>query len=292
MQKIIPNIWCAGTADEAAELYVDAFPRTSVVDTVTYPTEGLLEFQQALAGQTLTNELQLDGFHLILVNAGNEFRPTPALNFLLNFEQDGDALRHAWEVLSAEGLVMMDLGTYAHSELYGWVEDKFGVSWQLMVTNPEGDDRPFVNPQLMFCGAVQNKCEEATDFYLDVFSDAQPGNRVRYSDMGHIPDNNAEIVYSDFQLEGQWFTAMDSAVDQAFTFNEGVSLMVHVADQAELDRLWDALSADPNAEQCGWLKDIFGVSWQIVPANLAELMAKPGAYEKLMGMKKIHIDQF
>ncbi|WP_374700217.1 VOC family protein [Arthrobacter sp. JCM 19049] len=99
-------------------------------------------------------------------------------------------------------------------------------------------------------------------------------------------------MYSDFTLKGQTFSAMDSGVEMAFTFTPGVSLEVACRDQFEIDALWEALSAVPKAEQCGWLTDRFGVSWQIVPQNMGELMQRPGAFEKLMGMKKIVIDEF
>lgn len=299
MQKIVPNIWCAGTADDAAEFYQATLPSTTLIEHVAYPTEGLLEFQEPLAGQTLTNEIAIDGFHLILVNAGDEFRPNPAINFFLNFDPqvfdraDGAerALRETWQKLADEGSVLMELNQYPHSSLYGWVEDKYGVNWQLMLTNPEGDRRPFVVPQFMFCGAAQNKAEEATDHYVNSIPGSTPGRRVRYSDMGQSTPNGAEVVFSEFQLAGQWFAAMDSAVDQNFTFTEGVSLMISADGQAEIDRIWSALSAVPEAERCGWLKDKWGVSWQVVPANMGELMARTGAYEKLMGMKKIEVDQ-
>ena len=103
---------------------------------------------------------------------------------------------------------------------------------------------------------------------------------------------DGSIMYSDFQLAGQWFVIMDAGGPQECTFNEGVSLVVNCADQAEIDRLWDALSAVPEAEQCGWCKDRFGVSWQIVPQNMDELMAIPHSYEALLRMHKIVIADF
>lgn len=83
-QRIIPNIWCPGTADAAAAFYARVFPRATVVDTVTYPTEGLPEFQRPLAGKTLTHDIDVDGYRLTLINAGEEFTPTPALSFFVN----------------------------------------------------------------------------------------------------------------------------------------------------------------------------------------------------------------
>lgn len=104
------------------------------------------------------------------------------------------------------------------------------------------------------------------------------------------------VMFSDFQLEGQWFTAMDSAGEQDSSFTCGVSLEVCCADQAEIDRLWAALwaalSAVPEAEQCGWLADRFGLSWQIVPENMGELMQRPSSYQRMLGMKKLVIANF
>ncbi|WP_341872830.1 VOC family protein [Leucobacter insecticola] len=96
-------------------------------------------------------------------------------------------------------------------------------------------------------------------------------------------------MFSDFRIGEQWFTAMDTVVEQDFSFTCGMSLEVACADQAEIDRLWGALSAVPEAEQCGWLADKFGVSWQIVPANMGELMERPNAFQHLLEMKKIVI---
>lgn len=287
MQRITPNIWCNGTADEARDFYLEAFAG-SLVEQTTYPTEGLLDFQRPMAGKTLTNEISLGGFHLILVNAGAEFRPNPSINFFVNFDPSvmddpRERLDALWAALSDGGRVLMELGEYNHSPHYGWVEDKFGVSWQLMLTNPEGDPRPFIVPQLMFGGAAQGRAEEAIQVYTGVFADSAVGNVVKY------PDTDA-VVFSDFTLMGEWFAAMDSAVEQDFTFTEGVSLMVQADGQEEIDRLWDTLAEQE--QPCGWLKDRFGVSWQIVPDNLGELMQRPGAYGKLMGMSKIAIDEF
>ena len=102
-------------------------------------------------------------------------------------------------------------------------------------------------------------------------------------------------MFTDFQLLGQWFAAMDSAHGHAFSFNEAVSLMVTCDTQAEIDDYWEKLSAVPEAEQCGWLKDKYGVSWQIVPTILGELLSDPDpaksqrVMEAMLQMKKIDI---
>jgi predicted 3-demethylubiquinone-9 3-methyltransferase (glyoxalase superfamily) len=141
----------------------------------------------------------------------------------------------------------------------------------------------------MFTELVLNRAKEAMDYYVSVF-DGHPRNLTLYP--ADAP-NAGSVMYGDIVVFGQWLAAMDSGgAEHGFTFNFGVSLMVYCDGQDELDRWWSQLSAVPEAEQCGWCQDKFGVSWQLVPADLEELMSKPGAYEKLMGMKKIEIAAF
>lgn len=286
MQRIVPTIWFDRNADEAAEFYASVFPSTLVDARVTYPTEGLPEFQADRAGETLSVDVVIDGYRLTLLNGGPEFGPTPAISFFVNCDPSlmADArgeLDRLWERLTDGGIVLMPLDSYDFSGHYGWVADRYGVNWQLMLTDPTGEPRPFIIPNLMYQGLAR----QAVDDYAALFPGAQLGTRVTY------PDSD-QIVFSEFQLYGEWLTAMDSAVEQPFTFTPGLSLMVNARGQKEIDRLWNGLSAVDAAEQCGWLQDRYGVSWQIVPDTMAELMERPGAYGKLLGMKKLVIDEF
>ena len=300
MQKIVPDLWFSRNAVEAADFYALIFPHASYVVESSYPREGLLDFQQEFAGLPLTIALDIDGYQFTCINAGDEFRPNLAISFMLNFDPlqfggdagvAGEALDTLWEALSDGGIVRMPLDRYDFSAHYGWVEDRYGVNWQLMLTNPAGDPRPFICPALMFGGPAQNTCEETVSHYLEVFPDAHWGNRYTYPEQTG-PATTSSFMYSDFTLAGQWFVAMDSGVEQTETFTCGVSFEVFCADQAEIDHYWEALSTVPEAEQCGWLADSAGVSWQIVPENMGELMERPGAYEKLLHMSKIVIAEF
>ncbi|MGH7867039.1 MAG: VOC family protein, partial [Candidatus Dormibacteraceae bacterium] len=141
---------------------------------------------------------------------------------------------------------------------------------------------------LMFAQENVNKAEQAINFYTSIFHDAKSGNLARY-EKATGPAKKGSLAYGDFQLEGEWFAAMDSGVDQDFTFSEAISLMVNCQTQAEIDDLWTKLSAVPESEQCGWLKDKYGVSWQITPANMDELMKTPGAFARMMKMHKLDI---
>ena len=298
-QKIVPNIWFNGNATEAAEFYVTVFPNSKIVTTEYYPNsaeEGLADFQLNMAGKPLSVEFELGGYHMVGINADASFRPNPALSFMLNFDpsRSDDArqkLDELWAKLAEGGTVLMPLGEYPFSKWYGWIEDKYGVSWQLILTNPDGEPRPFLIPSLLFGAGVQNRAAEAVDYYTSVFQDSGRGLTVPYG-QSTGPATAESLMFSDFTLDGEWLTAMDSGVTQTETFSEGVSLAVMCKDQAEIDNLWSKLSAVPEAEQCGWCKDKFGVSWQIVPENIEELMKRPGAYAKLMQMHKLVIDEF
>lgn len=298
-QKIVPSLWFDGNAKEAVDFYASAFPDGKVLSTSYYPNtseEGLADFQQNLAGQVLTVEFELGGYRFTAINAGSEFKFNPSISFMLNFDpsQDDQAREHLdelWNKLIDGGEALMPLDKYPYSERYGWVKDKFGLTWQLMLTSPEGEPRPFIISSLMFTNDNNGRAEEAINYYLSVFKDAQLGALARYPE-----DNDTlkaeSVMFADFQLAGQWFAAMDSGSVHDFTFNEAVSLQVFCKDQAEIDYFYEKLSTVPEAEVCGWCKDKYGVSWQVVPENVAELLKKPGAFANMMKMKKLVIEDF
>ena len=128
----------------------------------------------------------------------------------------------------------------------------------------------------MFTQGVYGKAEEAVQFYCSVFKDTKIGTVARYPE-GMEHDKAGTIMFSEFKLNKQWFTAMDSAGDHKFTFNEAISFIVNCDTQEEIDYYWEKLSAVPAAEQCGWLKDTYGVSWQIVPTIMNTLMGSDDA---------------
>ena len=149
---------------------------------------------------------------------------------------------------------------------------------------------------LLFVGDVAGKAEEAITFYASVFPDSKVGQIMRYGP-GEAPDREGTIKYGAFALQGEGFAAMDSAHEHQFGFNEAISFMVNCENQDEIDRYWEALSAVPDAEQCGWLKDRFGVSWQITPTVMNEMLTKgtkeqvARVVETFMPMKKLDLGE-
>jgi len=221
------------------------------------------------------------------ISAGPYFKINPSISFHARCRTVAE-VDQIWEKLSAGGTVMMELGEYPFSKRYGWIQDKFGVSWQVIHT--EGDFQQRIMPALMFVGDVCGKAEEALGCYTSVFQNTKSEVLARY-EKGEEPDKAGTVKYAQFSLDGQEFGAMDSAWTHEFGFNEGVSFIVNCKDQKEIDYFWDKLSAVPEAGQCGWIKDKFGVSWQIIPANMGELMEKNPAKTTpvMLKMKKIII---
>ena len=292
--KITPHLWFDKESKEAAEFYVSAFGNGSKITNIT-------TLHNTPSGDTDIVSFELNGQPFMAISAGPLFKFNASVSFVVNFDPSREEnarknLDSLWERLSAGGTALMPLDKYPFSERYGWVEDKYGLSWQLILSNPEGEERPFIVPSLMFVGDVSGKAEEAVSFYLSVFRNAKKGVFVRYS-KGQEPDKEGTIMFSDFMLEDQWFAAMDSAREHNFGFNEAISLIVHCDTQNEIDYYWEKLSAVPEAEQCGWLKDKYGLSWQIVPTEMDEMMSR-GTREQIdrvtqafLPMKKLDIAQ-
>lgn len=149
-----------------------------------------------------------------------------------------------------------------------------------------------ITPNLWFDGNAQ----EAVDFYISVFKDAKVLSTERYPESKEegLADFQLDMagkpVTIEFELLGTRFVAINAGPE--FKFNESVSFSVPCRDQEEIDYYWEKLSAYPENEQCGWCKDEFGLSWQIVPENMEELMQKPEAFKTMMGQKKIIIGEY
>ncbi|WP_247647203.1 VOC family protein [Arthrobacter sp. E3] len=148
---------CQGNADDVGRFYADVLPDTSMDVVASYPTNNWPDFQRHLAGQPLVVDVSVGGYQLRLINAGGEYRPTPALSIILtvdprSFKGGADEARTLmatmWAALADGGEVRMPLDEYPHSKLYGWVQDKFGVNWQLMLAAPDAERRPGVMPQV------------------------------------------------------------------------------------------------------------------------------------------------
>jgi len=268
-QKIVPNLWFDRQAEEAATFYASIF-KNSKVGKVTRYTKAGFEVHHMPAGTVLTVEFEIEGQKFIGLNGGPIFKFNPSISFFVtcNTKEEVDTL---WNALSEGGKALMELGAYPFSERYGWTQDRYGLSWQVGFMK-DGEVKQKISPAFLFVGEQSGKAEEAINFYVSVFHNAKVGDIFRYG-KGEEPDKEGTIKYARFTLEGQEFSAMDSAREHNFNFNEAISLMVQCQTQKEIDYYWEKLITGGAQESvCGWLKDKFGVSWQVAPAVLAEML--------------------
>ncbi|WP_025027778.1 VOC family protein [Caldalkalibacillus mannanilyticus] len=256
MKNIIPVLWFEKDGEKAAEFYTSVFPK-SKLKGATYGPDG----------KVITMDFEIGGVDLGILNGGANFEKNPSISFTVYLESK-EEIDAVWKALSNEGKVLMPLKSYEFSEYYGWVQDAYSVSWQL--TYGKNMDSMVV-PSLLFTKDHYGQAEEAIGRYTSIFEGSRIHDLYHYGE-DQLTNHKEALMYGAFQLGDQKFIAMDSGLDHEYTFNEGISLMVLCDSQEEIDQLWDTLSAVPHAEQCGWLKDQFGVSWQIVPRVLNEYL--------------------
>lgn len=289
--KITAHLWYDKEAKEAASFYCGLFPGSNVTNVTT--------LKNTPTGDCDVVSFTLAGLPFVAISAGPIFKFNPSVSFIVNFDPstDRDAQKKldiVWGKLSEGGTPLMALGEYPFSKRYGWIQDRYGLSWQLILSNPGGESRPFIMPSVMFVGKVCGKAEEASDYYMSVFKNSKRGSLFWYS-KGMEPDREGTIMFTDFMLESQWFSAMDSAHEHKFGFNEAVSFLVNCESQDEIDYYWKKLSAVPQSEQCGWCKDKYGLSWQITPVTMNEMLSKGSpeqvrrVTEAFMKMKKLDL---
>ncbi len=261
MQKIIPHLWFDKEAAEAAEFYISLFEGSKLKDKT------ILNNTPSGTVEMLT--IELAGQEFILLSAGPYFKFTPAVSFLIacNSVEEVELL---CQKLIDRGTALMPLQAYPFSEKYAWVIDKYGLSWQIMYLGG-CDIKQKITPTMMFVGDQCGKAEEAIQFYTTTFKNTKVGDILRYGESAE-PNKASSIKHADFTLEKQVFAAMDSAYEHDFAFNEAISFIMNCDTQEEIDYYWDKLSAYPEAEQCGWLKDKFGFSWQITPTIMNDIM--------------------
>lgn len=279
MQKIVPHLWFDTQAVEAADFYVSVFPDSKVtMKTVIKDTP---------SGDCDIVGFEVCGFKFMSISAGPVFKLNPSISFHVKCKTP-EEVDEIWNKISEGGTALMELGEYPFSKRYGWIQDKFGVSWQIIQTDEDFTQR--VVPAMLFTQDKFGKAEEAINFYASLFPNSKVEMLSRYEQGEH--DKEGYVKYSKLMLDGEELSIMESSLGHQFTFNEAVSLMVNCKDQAEIDHYWDKLSAVPESEQCGWLKDKFGVSWQILPENLDDLMGKNPTKTTpvMLSMKKIVIE--
>jgi predicted 3-demethylubiquinone-9 3-methyltransferase (glyoxalase superfamily) len=287
MQKITPHLWFDSQAEEAMHFYTSIFQHSKMAKIAYYGEAGA-EVSGKPKGTVLTVTFELEGQEFGALNGGPVFHFSPAVSFFVNCKTQ-EEVNELWKKLSAGGKVLMELDRYPFSEKYGWLEDKFGVSWQLNLASRTQK----ITPSFLFVGEQHGKAEEAIHFYTSLFKNSSVIRIERYGAGEEAPEGT--VKYAMFSLNGQEFIAMESNGEHPFTFTPAISFLVNCEAQEEVDELWDKLAQGGEIDPCGWLKDKYGVSWQIVPTVLGEMLSDrdPQKSEKVMKamlqMKKIDI---
>ena len=284
MQKIVIHLWFDKEAREATSLYVSLF-ENSEIKSVTTITD-------TPSGDCDVVVFKLAGQDFMAISAGPQFKINPSISLFVVFDSEAE-MKKVWDVLIQGGSALMEYDSYPWANKYGWLQDKYGLSWQLSWSENHKGVEQKITPLLMFSGDNAGKAKEAIENYTSIFHNSKVGMIMPYS----REDGDVEgfIKHAEFTLEGQNFMAMDSSLSHDFNFNEAISFVVNCDNQEEIDTYWKKLSAVPEAEQCGWLKDKDGVSWQIVPTIMNDMMKSGDAgkiarvTQAFLKMKKFNI---
>ncbi|MCK9411478.1 MAG: VOC family protein [Prolixibacteraceae bacterium] len=271
--QIYPCLWFDSQAKAAAEYYCSIFSNSKIINE-----------------SPIAVQFELEGKRVMGLNGGPMFKISPAISLFVTCGTV-EEIDRIWHWLSEGGNAMMPLDKYPWSEKYGWVVDKFGMTWQLMLGDLASDGQKII-PSLLFVGEQFGHGQQAIESYTGIF----PNSGIRHLEVYPEGDDQLKgtLMFGSFYLDGSQFAAMDGHGTHDFQFNEGVSFVVECETQVEIDHYWDTLTHGGMEVQCGWLKDRYGVSWQIIPSKLGQLMSDPErgprVMQELMKMQKLDMD--
>lgn len=266
-----PCLWFDGKAKEAADFYCTVFEDSSITHS-----------------NPLVTMFKVNGKQIMGLNGGPMFTINPSISLFVTCASIEETNK-VWDKLIDGGSAMIPIDKQPWSERYGWVKDRFGMTWQVMVSYEPG--KRSICPSLLFTNEKYGKAASAIDFYTSVFKNSS----VNVKELYPAADvrNAGKVMFSEISLDGFILTLMDGPGDHKYSFSEGVSLVINCNDQEEIDHYWDTFTKDGGKESmCGWCTDKFGVWWQVVPASLGKLMSGPSSQkvvEAFMKMKKFII---
>jgi predicted 3-demethylubiquinone-9 3-methyltransferase (glyoxalase superfamily) len=271
--EIYPCLILKDQVAEAADFYLQIFGSGKIVQS-----------------NPIVTFLDLSGQSFMLLNDGTSSVPNVSFSFMVTSETPEETAQYHHKLANG-GQVFMPLDKYDWSISYSWVQDKYGVSWQLFTGEQNVLSQKF-SPSLMFTGDNAGKARDAVNFYTRLFPKSAIEGFMEYT--GEDGDTAGFIKHAQFTINGFVASAMDSSAAHHAEFNESASLVVNCDTQEEIDEYWDKLTADGGQEvMCGWLKDKYGVSWQIVPKIIGKLVTDPErgprVLQAVMKMKKLII---
>ena len=260
ISSIVPHLWFDTKALEAASFYTSLFPGSQIISKT--------RIENTPSGDVDILTFALNGQKFMAIDAGPLFRFNDSISFFVYCSSESE-INRLYEKLSENGSVLMPLGKYDWSRKYAWIRDKYGLSWQLDVEDIRSSQK--ILPSLLFVNEKSTRVREAVEFYSSVFPDSGVIMEAPYDKTTSMPDGS--LLFAQFRLSGFLFNAMSSTLHHDYDFNESVSFMVYCDTQEEIDYYWEKLKEGGEEQQCGWIKDKFGVAWQIVPTEMVEMMS-------------------
>ena len=271
--SIYPCLTLKGKIAEASDFYIKTFGAGRIAQTSPFVVQ-----------------IELSGQKFMLLNDGPSSLPNPSVSFMVMCSTAEETEQY-WNKLIEGGNALMDIDNYAWSPKYGWLVDKYGISWQLYTSSKEDSFQKFC-PTLMFTGKGAGKAAEAVHFYTSLFPKSHIEGIMKYDEKDG--ERTDFVKHAQFKINNFTAMAMDSSEDHGFGFNDAISMVVECDTQEEIDKYWEQLTANGGHEvACGWLTDKYGLSWQIIPKVLGKLMTDPERGQRAMGalmkMKKLII---
>jgi predicted 3-demethylubiquinone-9 3-methyltransferase (glyoxalase superfamily) len=252
-RTIYPCLWFNNNAAEAANFYCNVFDDAKLLDS-----------------NAIVSRIEIGGMTFMMLNGGPKYVMTPAISYFVYC--DGEhKIERLYDLLKEGGKVMMPLDKYDWSPRYAWIEDRFGVNWQLDVEAINSPQK--IVPNLLFVNSKNSWVHAAREKYTSVFKPSMLLMDMAYPPQAGMPDGS--LLFAQFKLNGFIMNAMSSTLQHDYDFSPGNSFVVECDSQEEIDYFWETLGKNGRYDMCGWLADEFGVSWQIVPSMLPQLMSDP-----------------
>lgn len=271
--SIYPCLWFDNNAQHAVAYYCSLFSDSSML----------------LDSNSVVSTFVLNGTKLMALNGGPTYTINPAISLYVYCGSEAEVLR-LYNALSSNGNVLMPLGEYAWSKQYAWVADQFGVNWQLDVDDINASQK--IVPSQLFGQNKHLAINDALAHYTAIFKPSSVLLTAPYPESDDVPTGT--LLFAQYKLLGFIFNAMSSNYPHAFDFTPAQSFVITCDTQEQIDHYWERLGEGGHYEMCGWLADKFGISWQIVPSILPQLIADPEkgrrVVDAFMRMKKFDIN--
>lgn len=283
MRQIAIQLCFNDQAEEAVKFYTSVFNNSEITREIRYPMP---------EGESMAYDFTIENQAFSAFNGGPDFTMNPSFSLMVSLDT-ADEVDALYNKLAEGGTDLMPLDTYPFSDRYAWVQDHFGLSWQLMLA-PDVPAKHKVRVSLLFAGQYCGQAEQALHDYAEIFQMAEPGH-INYYQEGEAQDDRAKVNYSELNVGDQQIVFMDHGFGSDEEFSEAISFLIVAGAQSEVDYYWEKLSAHEESEAIGWLKDSHGIAWQVVPQAYFQAMEtatdeqKKRILDALFKMKKMDV---